>query len=126
MDQTPLVMDEIEAGEAFVKQLSAYRPVKAAGWLRGAEDGERYLYIALEGLDDSNTDAAYAEVLRIARQMKDHYIDPFRVKLISPDDPIARAAMELYQRFPGRIPTRFNGSVFGDTAVAEAFVYPRP
>jgi hypothetical protein len=125
MDQAPLVMDEIAAGEAFIQRLHDYAPVKAACWLRSAEGGERYLYVALDGLNDSNTDRAYGEVIRIAGEMKDHYIDPFRVKVVSTNDPIAKAIMDIYRRFPGRIPPRFNGPVLGGVAVAEVYIYPQ-
>src|ERR1700680_3158497 len=104
MDKAPLVMDEIDAGEALVKRLNDYAPVIAACWLRSAEGGERYLYVALDGLTVANTDLAYGEVLRIAGAMKDRYLDPFRVKLIGPTHPIAKAVTEIYRRFPGRIP----------------------
>ena len=46
MDQAPLVMDEIEAGRGFIERFHASWPVQAACWLRPAEDGERYLYLA--------------------------------------------------------------------------------
>jgi hypothetical protein len=125
MDQAPLVIDEIEAGKEFIKRLHAYRPVKAACWLRSAEAGPRYLYVALEGLTENTTDAAYGEVLRIAEEMKDdYYIDPFRVKLIRTSDPIAKAIVEIYRRFPGRTPPRSPGPVLGGVPVAEAYIYP--
>src|SRR5262245_49451608 len=113
MDTSPLVTEEIEAGAAFVEQLHAYQPVTAACWLRESEDEERYLFVALDGLTVENTDAAYREVLRITRELKDHYIDPFRVKLISPADPVAKAVTEIHERYSGRVPPRFNGHVFG-------------
>jgi len=118
-------MDEIDAGKEFLTRLNAYRSVKAACWLREAENEERYLYAALDGLTDDNSDSAYGEVLRIAGEMKDHYIDPFRVKLIDTDHPVAKALMEIYRRHPGRIPTRFNGRVFAGMAVAEVYIYPQ-
>lgn len=124
MDTSPLVIDEIEAGAEFLKQLHAYQPVRAACWLREAEDEERYLYAALDGFADDNFDIAYGEVLRITRAMKDHYLDPFRVKLISTSDPVARAIMDVYRRFPGRTPTHWNGRVFAGRAVAEVYIYP--
>lgn len=126
MDQTPLVMDEIEAGKELIRRLHAYQPVKAAWWMRETEDAGRYLYVALEGLTADNTNAAYDEVLRIAKEVKDHYIDPFRVNLVSPDDPVARAVLEVYRRYPGRVPPRFNGSILGRVAADEAYVYPLP
>ena len=70
MDQAPLVMDEIEAGREFLQRLHASWPVKAACWL---QDGERYLYVALDGLTEAAVDAAYGEVWRVTREMKDHY-----------------------------------------------------
>jgi len=117
-------MDEIDAGAEFLKRLNAYRPVKAACWLRRSEEEERYLYVALDGLTDENSDIAYGEVLRIAGEMKDQFIDPFRVKVITPEHSVAKAVAEIYRRFPGRIPTRFNGRVFAGMAVAEVYIYP--
>lgn len=92
--------------------------------MREAEDEERYLYAALDGLTDENFDIAYGEVLRITGAMKSYYMDPFRVKLISTSDPVARAVMDVYKRFPGRRPTRFNGRVFAGREVVEIYIYP--
>jgi hypothetical protein len=41
MATSPLVMEEIDAGEEFLRRLDAYRPAKAACWLREAENEER-------------------------------------------------------------------------------------
>ena len=124
MDQAPLVIDEIIAGKEFVKRLNSYQPVKAAYWLRDAEGGERYLFVALDGLTTENSDVAYREVLRITNEMKDHYIDPFRVKLVNPDERVARAVQDIYHRFPGRKPPSTAGPVLGGTAVADVYIYP--
>jgi hypothetical protein len=126
MDKTPLVMDEIEAGKEFIRRIHAYRPVKAAWWMRETEDAGRYLLVALDGLTVENGDQAYDEVLRITKEMKDHYIDPFDVKLVNPDDPAARAILDHYRRYPGRVPSSFNGSVLGRLSVVEVYVYPPP
>jgi hypothetical protein len=124
MDPSPLVTDEIDAGAEFLQRLHASRPVTAACWLREADDEERYLYAAIDGLTVDNSGAAYVEVLRIANAMKDHYIDPFRVKLIGPDHPVAQAVRDVYLRYPGRIPTRFPGRVFAGGTAAEVYIYP--
>jgi hypothetical protein len=124
MDKGPLVTDEIEAGAAFLTQLNAHWPVRAACWLREDEDEERYLYAALDGLTPKNSGAAYDEVLQISQTMKDHYIDPFRVKLIDVNHRVAKAVLEIYRRYPGRVPPRLNGRVFAGTAVTEEYVYP--
>jgi len=118
-------MDEIDAGREFLKRLDAYRPVMAACWLREEENEERYLHVALDGLTDENTGSAYREVLRVTQEMKDHYMDPFRVKLITQDNPVAKAVMEMYRQYPGRIPSRFNGRIFSGMTVVEAYIYPQ-
>jgi hypothetical protein len=64
------------------------------------------------------------EVSRIADEMKDHYIDPFRVKIIGSTNPIAKAVMEIYRQYPGRVPPRFDGSAFGGIGAAELYIYP--
>jgi hypothetical protein len=91
--------------------------------MRSDEAGERYLYVAIDVLNDSDVDRAYGEVLRITQEMKDQYLDPFRVKVVSTNDPVAKAIMDVYRRFPGRIPYRYDGPVLGD--VAEVFIYPQ-
>ena len=126
MDPTPLVIDEIDAGAEFVKRFSRYQPVRAAYWLKASEEAVRYLHVAFDGLTDDTFDVAYGEVLRITNEMTDHYIDPFRVKLVGADDPVVRAVLDIYRRYPGRIPTRFNGSALGGVAVDAVYIYPQP
>ncbi len=97
----------------------------AACWLRESDDVERYLNAALDGLTVENTAIAYREVLRITQEMTDRYIDPFRVKLISPDHPVAKAIAEIYRKYARRFNPRFNGRVFAGTAPAEVYIYPQ-
>ena len=54
MDQTPLVMDEIEAGNDFLSRLNTFEHVVAACWLRDAETGETCLYVAFDGLTEES------------------------------------------------------------------------
>ena len=124
MDTSPLVRDEVDAGREFLKQLDAYMPVIAACWLRESEDEERYLFAALDGLGDDTIRMAYGEVSRITQGMKDFYVDPFRVKLIGKDHPVAKAIMEVYQRHSGRIPIPLNGRSLPGMSVAEVYIYP--
>lgn len=122
MGTSSLVVDEIDAGAEFLRRLNPYRPVVAACWLHEDVSQERYLHVALDGLTTENSDAAYLEVARIADEMTDYYIDPFRVKLIRPDQPVAKAVLGVYRRYPGRVPPRSDGSVFADAV--EVYIYP--
>ncbi|MGO9599299.1 MAG: hypothetical protein ACLP7Q_15025 [Isosphaeraceae bacterium] len=126
MDQGPLVIEEIDAGAKLAHEFNKYQPVKTAFWLKASDEDHRYLYIASEGINDNNFDVAYGEVLRLAGKMQSIYLDPFRVKLIGADDPLAKAAAEIHTRFPGRMPTRFGGKTFGGISVDEVYIYPSP
>ena len=58
--------------------------------------------------------------------MRSPYLDPFRVKLIKGNDPLALAAVDMNQRFPGSMPTRLGGASFGGLSVDDVYLYPSP
>jgi hypothetical protein len=122
MDQGPLVADEVDAGAELVQAFDKAYPVKAAFWLKASDDELRYLYIASDSITDSNLGQAYREVLRLAHQMQTPYLDPFRVKLIGGNNPLAIAAAQ--KRSAGPFRTRVGGGIFGGTTVDEVFLYP--
>jgi hypothetical protein len=125
MDQNPLVIDEIEAGKELINRLNDSFPVIAACWLRKDESSSRDLYVALDELTAPRRDLAYREVVRIADEVRDQYINPSWVNLIEPTDPIAKAILEVYARFPGRKPpTRTGDYKFGGVEVGELYIYP--
>lgn len=126
MDQGSLVTEEIDAGAELAREFDKYEPIKVAFWLKASDDDHRFLYIASEGIDDSNLDVAYGEILRLSAKMQSIWLDPFRVKLINADDPLAKAAVEIHQRFPGRLATRFGGNMFGGISVDDVYIYPSP
>ena len=124
MDQGPLVSEQIDAASRFIAEFQKVIPLQAAFWLREGEEGEWYLYIASDQINDDNLDVSYGEVLRVAGQIKDPWFDPFQVKLISADDPLAKAALDIYKKYAGHIPTRFHGKNFGGVTVDELYLYP--
>ena len=124
MDQGALVIDQIDAGARFLDEFKKYIPVTTAFWLKESDEGEWSLYIASDKITDDNFDVAYGEVLRIAGKLRDPLFDPFQVKLIGADDPLAAAALDITRRYPGPVATRFHGRVFGGLPVEEVYVYP--
>jgi len=126
MDTWSLVIEEIDAGAKLAREFEKFKPVKVAFWLKASDEDHRYLYIASDGIDDTNFDLAYGEVLRLATKMHSIYLDPFRVKVISADDPLAKAAMDIHDRFPGRMATRFGGKSFGGISVDDVYIYSSP
>jgi hypothetical protein len=126
MDRVPLVMTQIDAGAKFVGEFQKYLPVQSAFWLEESDGGEWSHYIVSDQITDDNFDVAYGEVLRIAYDTPDCWFDPFQVKLIGHDNPLAKAAAEIRRRFAGRTPTRFNGEAFGGMPVEAVYMYPSP
>ncbi len=126
MDTWSLVSEEIEAGAELAREFDKFKPVNAAFWLKASGEDHWYLYIASKKIDDSNFDLAYGEVLRLAGKMHSIYLDPFRVKVISGNDPLAKAAINIHNHFPGRMATRFGGKTFGGVGVDDVYIYPSP
>jgi hypothetical protein len=123
MDQGPLVDDQIDAGAKFLGEFRKYNPIQSAFWLKESDEGEWSLYVASDQITDDNFDVKYGDVLRIAGQLGDPLFDPFQVKLIGADDPLAKAASDMNRRFPGPVATRFHGQVFGGLPVEEVYIY---
>ena len=126
MDRGQLVNEEIEDGMIFVREFAHYAPVKAAFWVKSADEDQRYLYLSSDRIDDTNFDLAYGEVIRLSHELKLPYLDPFRVKVIGGKDPLAIAAVELNGRYGGTIPTRYGGRIFGGQCVDDVYVYASP
>ena len=124
MGSSPLVIDEIEAGKAFIRRLNEYVPVKAAGWVKTSEDGERSLCVALEGLAGDDLRVGYNNVRLAVEGMKDHYINPFIIRVLPTSDRFAKAVMELYRRYSGPMPTTFSSSELGGDPIVDAYIYP--
>ncbi len=124
MDTNPPVIEETDAGADLIQRFHNYMPVEAAFWLNPSEEGRWALYIVSPNIDVAQIDLGFAEILRLVQEMRTPYIDPFQVRLIGTNDPLARAAFEINQKYPGPMPTRFRGKNFGGTQVEEVYIYP--
>ena len=126
MDQGPLVMEQIDAGVKLAEKFAAYAPLQSVFWLKEPDDGQWFLYLASEQIDDTNFDIAYGEVLRILGKGPHLWLDPFQVKVTGADDPVARAVFELRNNYSNRLPTRLRNCKLGGLRVEEAFIYEIP
>ena len=126
MDQGPLVREKIDAGAKFLKRFQKYAPIQAAFWLKPAEDGRWNLYIWSEEFTDQNYDQTYGEVSRVARTLQDPNFDQFEVTVLRGRNQLAQAAIDVYKRYPAKIPAHFSGRSFGGVSVDGVYVYPPP
>ena len=125
MDQEPLVIEETEAGKKFLDEFDKSVPVLAAFWLKEGEDSGWYLYVASDQITDRNIKVAYAEVGKVFKTIHDPNLDVLRVMLIGARHPFARAALEVYRRYPdSRVPIRLRVHQFGGQSVEGVYLYP--
>ncbi len=126
MDQEPLVTEQIEAGRKFIDEFEQYVPIQAAFWLKATEDSSWYLYVASDQITDENFDVVYGDVAKAVRKIQDSNLDLFRVKVLGIDDSRAKAALDVYRRFPGRVPTRIRAQDFAPMGAEGVYLYPPP
>jgi hypothetical protein len=120
------VIPQIEAGARLVNEFDSYAPVRAAFWLKDADQGRWYLYLASEKIDDSNFDLAYGEVIRLTSKSPTPWLDPMQVKVISAESRLAKDVLAVLTHYPAGTPVRYGGALLGGVYVADAYLYPTP
>jgi len=127
MDKGSLVEPQIADGKRLLDRLVEEGiGVAAACWLKEEESGYWYLYIATPLVNpDGATLEAYRRVNEVIRGMPSLYwLHPLDIKVIEPQNPIARTVQELHRRYPGASPVPFRESRIGDLNIEGAYVYP--
>src|SRR5947209_3032757 len=130
MDTNTLVEKMIDDGQKLVEELPQRGfEVTAAFWIKVNEDEQWYFYIVSPAVDTEGPAQAYGRLHTLIRQMpQPFWIDPLEVKLIEPDDPIARDVLAIHGRSPGaRVsPIRWGGKKLGNVNIEGALLYPLP
>jgi hypothetical protein len=124
MDQATLVDHQIDDVTKLVDHLrrDAF-DVKAAFWLFTSEADQWFLYIASDAVNQKGITEAYKAVFRVMRRLPDLQIDRFQVKLVAPDDPIAKAVLDFVSRQHPRLPTRISAANLGKIYIENAYIY---
>jgi hypothetical protein len=136
MGQDALVDAQVRGGEELLARLAASGfEVATAFWAK--PDGEPwFLYIATPAVDTNGPRGAYAELFSRLGPYDDTGIGLFEIRVISPSDTMAVAAMDVTRPKPARGPfavsspkpyagmTRFNGSRLGGVDVDGVLIYP--
>jgi hypothetical protein len=126
MDYGPVVKDDIDAGAALAREYEKRVSLKAAFWLKLTDREKRYLYLASKRVDDIGLLAAYGELVHLTRGLAPTALDALRVRLLSAEDPLTKAAADFNQRFPSRTGIRLGGTLFGGVNVDDVYIYPSP
>lgn len=124
MDKRPLVREQIDAGTTFLREFENYAPVEIAFWYRGDDDTSPSLWVASQQFNDESRRPDFGEVIRIVTAMKDPNFDSYQVRIVSADDRLAKAALELMQRYGGKIPAHYISRTIGGISADEIYIYP--
>lgn len=125
MDQSTLVGNQIDDGRRFVERFAADgNPVRAAFWVKTAEEGLWFLYVATDLVDRSGPAAAYRAVHASLGKLQEPWLTSSEIKVISPSSDIADDVLAFMTHYPRRSATRFGGSRLGSTLVEQAYIYP--
>jgi hypothetical protein len=126
MDQEPLVREWIDAARKFLEELEKHLPVQAAFWLKEDEDTHWNFYVVTERPKNGDRTAEHEAITKAFKTIDDPNFSMSRLSLIGIKDPLARAALEMYQRYPQRIPIFRWREQFGKRYVEGLYLYPPP
>src|SRR4051794_37323559 len=101
MDQAAIVSDQFSAGRKLILELMKDGfPVEYAAWIKEPDADQWYLYIATPWVADKGPTAAYRSMHASFHRLAPLWFNEFQVKLVSPDDPVARAVREFHRKNP--------------------------
>jgi len=125
MDQTLLVDHEIQDVPRLIAELRKDHFIpKAAFWLYSSEDDAWKLCFVLGGVKEHGSRNQYLTLVKAMRRTDDLWIDPFAVKIVDSNDPLAQAVLEHLSTYPAEIPTRIRNARLGGVFVDAAYIYP--
>jgi hypothetical protein len=126
MDTELLVDNRIEDGQKLVSELViAGFDVSVAFWVKTSEEELWFLYIGSTSVEPSKIGDAYRTLYACLSKIPDPWVGMSEVMLIEASNPIAKEAMTVRDRHPGRLPVRFQGERLGSLFIEEAYIYPR-
>jgi hypothetical protein len=124
VDQSTLVVDElINDGRRFVERFAADgNPVQAAFWVKTAEEGIWFLYVVTDFYDRDGPAATYRAVSASLRKLGQSSLSGSEIKVISPNNPIAKDVLAITRRYPGRM--AMGSATLGSMPVEQTIIYP--
>jgi hypothetical protein len=126
VDTVTLVENQIDDGERLVEQFVADGgSVTAAFWVKTAEEGQWFLYIATDAVDRDGPAAAYRAVYASLQKLPDLWVGMSEITLVGRDNPITKSVLTLLTRHPSRLPARFGRETLGNVSAEEVYIYPR-
>ncbi|MGL4552236.1 MAG: hypothetical protein ACRC33_13735 [Gemmataceae bacterium] len=97
-----------------------------AFWVHTNPEGLLRLYIATPAFDPEKVGESYREVISAWGGAQTARLSLTDINLVKPDDPAARAALDVQRHRTPDAPIRVHDRpALGDLAIQEAYIYPR-
>lgn len=115
---------QIDGGKALLDSLrNTGFDVTVSGRTKSSEEDDWYLYIGSKDVDDRGLADAYRAVYTTIKANPEFGIDPFEVKLVGRQNPIAKDLLDIRGAGVARISTRSRRPKLGHMSVEETYVY---
>jgi hypothetical protein len=115
---------QIDGGKALIDSLrNTGFDVTVSGWTKSSEEGDWYLYIASKDVEDRGLADAYRTVYTTIKANPLVDIDPFEVKLVGRENPIAKDLLAIRGAGSALFATRSRRPKLGQMSVEETYVY---
>jgi hypothetical protein len=126
MDTDILVETRLEDGRRLISLLASEQfDVRVAFWVKTSEDAAWQLWIASPSVNPNNKSEAIGKVYQLLDRVPGGGITPSDITLIEDDHPVARAAIEIRDRYQSREPLTFRRIRLGKVSAEEVAIYPR-
>jgi hypothetical protein len=126
MDTELLVENQIDDGQLLIEQLIKDGfDVSVALWVKTSEEGLWYLIIASPEVAEQSLSDAYQTLYSSLDKLSASSISYSDVKLMTDSNAVSRAAIELRDRLPARIPTRIRDRRLGTLTAREGYIYQK-
>jgi hypothetical protein len=125
MDSSELVEFQIEAGHRLITRLVQDGfEVTAAFWMKTAEEGYWFLYIATPLVEQKGLAGSYRLLQASIQQLEGIPLSLSDVKSVGVENPITKDVMGILGRHPGRLATRYGRKQLGSVTIEGAYIYP--
>jgi hypothetical protein len=121
---TELLVEQKTDGQRLIEQLERDGfPVSVAFWVRTSEDGLWHLDIASPAVKDQRSVEPLRRLYAALDKVSSPWVTLVNVTLLPEQDSIARAAIEMRDRYPTPLPINRTERL-GNLTIYQAYIYP--
>jgi hypothetical protein len=141
MDQTTLVSSDIDLGWALliaIREVKPFNEIRDAFWATVGDSTQRYLYLVSEIVEQQGGGELYKVVHEVFRRnprlrgvvespgVGTLGIDPFSIKVVGPNEPIAIAVEHIQEKYsPRNLVIRLHDFMDNNLYISDIYIYPR-